>query len=264
MPRPFLRYAGGKAGLLKDLYKHVPSDFNRYYEPFAGGSALFFSLTPSDALLSDFNGELMNAYRAVRDDLEGLMELLRPCPNEEAFYYEMREKHPMELSPLEAAARFIYLNKTCFNGIYRVNSKNEFNVPFANLKSPSICDESTLRLSSKTLQGVEILASSFEEVLKLPQEGDFVYMDPPYIPVSSTSFVDYCKNGFGMDRQEELAGCFRDLTERGVKCVLSNADVEWIRETYKDFNIFEVMAKRSINSNGAGRGKVGELIVRNW
>lgn len=266
MSRPFLKWAGGKSQLLKELCKYVPNEYNRYYEPFIGGGALFFFLNKSNAVISDSNGELINTYRVVRDNVEELIKTLNKYPNDESFFYDIRKLNPLELEDTVRAARFIYLNKTCFNGLYRVNSKNEFNVPFGKYKNPLIVDKGNLRSCSKLLQGVTMEASYFEKSLmkKEASEGDFIYFDPPYVPVTETSFVGYSKKGFNIESHEMLASVFEEKAKQGAFVLLSNSDVSWVRERYAKFEIIEVKAKRSINSNGDGRGKVGELIIKSF
>ena len=265
MSKPFIKWAGGKSQVLTHLYKHLPKKtFKSYYEPFVGAGALFFSLRPQKAVLNDINGDLINTYRVVQNNVKGLIETLQAYENEKDFYYRIREISPMELTPMEAAARFIYLNRTCFNGLYRVNSKNKFNVPFGNYKNPSICDVQNMTLAAKALKDVELLSTDFIKALEDVSEGDFVYFDPPYVKLTETSFVGYSKKGFGIDDQERLLDIFKALSEKGVLCMLSNADVPWTREAYSDFETVSIKARRNINSNGKGRGHVGELIIKNY
>ena len=259
MPRPFLKWAGGKAQLLKDLYKHLPKDFNTYYEPFVGAGALFMSLAPENAVINDSNGDLINTYRVVAMNPKGLIELLSTYENNEKFYYQIRSENPMEMSSLEAAARFIYLNKTCFNGLYRVNAKNQFNVPYGKNRN-KVCDAQTITLASKLLKTCTILSTDFEKSVQDVQQGDFVYFDPPYID----TFSGYSKTGFNDEEHERLANLYKELTEKGVKCLLSNSDHPFSRELYRDYEVISLQAKRSINSNGKGRGKVGEILVKNY
>lgn len=264
MSKPFLKWAGGKAQLLQQIYKHIPENFGTYFEPFMGAGAVFFSLKPEKAVLNDVNCDLMNTYRVVKSNLNGVIELLQTYENDEKFFLSMREKMPMELSSLEAAARFIYLNRTAFNGLYRVNSKNKYNVPFGHYKKPTICDVQALTLASKALKSAEIMSTDFEKVLSTAEEGDFVYLDPPYIKVNQSSFVGYSKKGFNDKDHERLADLFKTLMEKKVKCLLSNADTPYTRELYSEFEVISVEARRNINSNGKGRGKVGEVLVRNY
>jgi len=267
MPKSFIKWAGGKAQMLKYIKPLVPK-FDQYYEPFVGGGAVFWSICPEDykkALLSDSNGELMTAYKVIRDDVEDLITLLRKYPNDKDFFLQMRAIMPNDLDPIPRAARFIYLNKTCFNGLYRVNKSGGFNSPFGKYKNPKICDEDTLRSCNRALQGIELTATYFQNVLpEVEGAKSFVYLDPPYVPIDKTSFVSYSKKGFGLEQHEELAKMIEGMDKRGVKVLLSNSDTEWCRERYKGLTITEVHGRRSINSNGKGRGNVGELLIRNY
>lgn len=263
MPRPFIKWAGGKSGLLTELVKYIP-DYKKYWEPFLGGGAFFFALQPVEAHLSDSNGELINTYKVVRDDLETLLKLLQGYPNDKEFYLTIRGKNPLSLDPTERAARFIYLNKTCFNGLYRVNKKNEFNVPFGAYKNPKICDKGVLKIASMALQTVELEATYFENALKDVKAGDFVYLDPPYLQVKEDSFVSYSKKGFNLEDHERLACTFETLDKLGASVLMSNSDTVWAWERYQAYKIVKVKNRRSINSDGTGRGKVCELIIRNY
>jgi DNA adenine methylase len=264
MPRPFIKWVGGKSQLLRELVKYVPK-FDTYYEPFVGGGALFFCLRPEKALLSDSNGELINAFQVVRNHVESLIGFLSEYPNDKEFFLNLRAQNPLELGPILRAARFIYLNKTCFNGLYRVNKRNQFNSPFGYYKNPNICDKGVLRGASKVLQGsVDLAATYFEVACQKPVKGDFVYLDPPYLPISDTSFTNYSKKGFTLENHETLAKTFEELDKRGVKVLESNSDHPWIRDRYKNYEIIEVQGRRSVNSKGTGRGKVGELFIKNY
>lgn len=261
--KPFIKYAGGKAQSLQHIYPLIPQ-FNTYFEPFVGGGSLFFFVMPKSAVLSDTNKELIKTYQVCKDNVQGLIDLLKTYTNDKDFYLKIREKSPEILSDVECAARFIYLNKTCYNGLYRVNSKGEFNVPFGNQKNPNICDEPVLKMSSKCLQNTVLHNVDFSNILEMANSGDFVYLDPPYVPVKKDSFVNYSEDKFTMSCQERLAEGFKDLVKKGVSVLLSNSDTEWVRETYKDFKIIEISAKRYINSKGSGRGDVKELIVKGY
>lgn len=264
MPKSFVKWVGGKQQLLGELLKQLPHKYAKYAEPFVGGGALFFSVRPENALLADSNGELINAYQVVRDDVEALMQSLSAHVNESDYFYKVRATPPMTLTNIERASRFIYLNKTCFNGLYRVNKKNEFNAPFGKYKNPTICDKRTLKAANRALQGVTLQATYFQTTLAETESNSFVYLDPPYLPVSDTSFTSYSKKEFGVKEHSQLADCFDTLSKRGVKCLLSSSDVKWSRDRYQDYKIIEVSARRSINSNGKGRGKTGELLIRNY
>jgi DNA adenine methylase len=263
IPRPFLKWAGGKTQLLSEIACLLPTIKGRYIEPFVGGGALFFELEPERALIQDVNLELITTYRAVREYVEELIEALSLFKFEKEEYYKVRDTECYNM--VNIAARMIYLNKTCFNGLYRVNSKGKFNVSMGDYKNPVICDAENLRACSKVLQKAEISWSSFEGTTYHAQAGDFVYFDPPYIQVSSTSnFTSYTKDNFAISDHEKLLKEFKTLSDKGVYLMLTNSDTEWTREKYADFNIHEVSANRSINSKGALRGKVSELIITNY
>lgn len=273
LAQPFVKWAGGKRQLLSQIRDNMPPEgFKNYYEPFIGGGALFFDVEPENAVINDFNSELINAYRVIKDNVESLIEDLLKHKNTSDYYYEMREKDRtkdyVKMTDVERASRFIYLNKTCYNGLFRVNSQNQFNVPFGNYKNPNIVNKEVLRGVSAFLNNinVNILNDDFEKAVKDCQAGDFVYFDPPYDSIRSdnTSFVGYTLNGFNRDDQKRLADVFRELHRRGCKVLLSNAKTKFIEEIYSDFHIIPVKANRSINSQGSGRGKVDEVLVRNY
>jgi len=267
-PRPFVKWAGGKRQILKHLLFYAPKEFNRYFEPFVGGGALFFELSPKRAVISDLNAELINAYRVIKGQVEELIESLKKHKNNEEYYYRIRSLKPAELSPVERASRFIYLNKTCFNGLYRENSKGEFNVPFGRYKRPKICDEENLRAVSEFLNSVEveILNADYREVCKRAEAGDFIYLDPPYIPVSKTAgFTTYTGGGFGEEDHRKLAEVFRELSEKGCFVMLSNADHPLIRELYRDFKLIEITTNRAISCKRSKRkGSGRELLIMNY
>lgn len=260
-----MKWAGGKSQLLGPLTDILPSFSGTYHEPFLGGGALFFALRPERAVISDLNAELISCYETVRDETEALIELLSSYEYDKTFYYEMRARDPNQMTRLHRAARMIYLNKTGFNGLYRVNSKGIFNVPMGRYKKPLICDPNNLRGCAIVLKTVTIACRSFEKVLEEAIPGDLVYFDPPYIPLSrSASFTAYEKNGFGMENQRFLADVFAKLDKKGVLVILSNSDVSWIDDGYRQFNIRRVKASRMVNSNSKRRGKVGEVLVTNF
>lgn len=263
--RPFLKWVGGKTQLLEQFEPLLPSKFGRYFEPFIGGGALFFRLHPPAATLLDMNAELIDCYIAVRDDVEGVLSELQKHQYETKHYYAVRELDPLKLSLTRRAARTIFLNKTGFNGLYRVNREGRFNVPFGRHSRPSFADPPTLRACSAALRGVSAYVGDFGCVLDEAQPGDFVYFDPPYVPVSDTAdFTSYVVGGFGWEQQERLAEVFRTLAKRGVHVMLSNSDVPRLRKLYAGFQIDGVQAARNINSNTARRGKVAEIVVRSW
>ncbi len=268
-PRPFLKWAGGKGQLLPELIARLPEDFAAYHEPHVGSGALFFELATHGALsqvyLSDANPSLIDTYLAVRDHVEDVISTLRKHQkkHDRDYYYLVRAIDPSRLPLAGRAARVIYLNKTCYNGLYRENRRGQFNVPFGRYQNPTICDAANLRNVSRVLQGVDIARRGYASVLDYAQPGDFVYFDPPYHPVSATSsFTAYDSHGFGEDDQRRLRDVFAELARRGVCAMLSNSDTRLIRELYADFRIERVYASRSINSKGGQRGKIAELIIR--
>jgi DNA adenine methylase len=261
---PFLKWVGGKTSLLPELLRHVPAHPRRYHEPFVGGGALFFAVAPRRAVLSDNNAELVHCYRQVRDDVYGVLDTLAPHVYEKAHYQNIRALEPLRLKAAERAARFIYLNKTCFNGLWRVNRAGRFNVPIGRYKNPRFHDPSALINASQALRGVEILHASFEDTLGRAAPGDFVYLDPPYDPVSATSsFASYTADGFTWDDQKRLARACIALNRRGVRFLLSNSATERVRELYRGFEQRLVRAPRFINSKAESRGRVDELLVFN-
>ena len=261
--KPFLKWAGGKRQLLDELRARVPDHYGTYHEPFIGGGALFFDQLPTSAILSDLNLRLVRTYRAVRDVPEDVIHELSQCRNEKEFYLSMRERDIDQASDAELAAWMIYLNKTGFNGLYRVNKKGGFNVPFGYYKNPKFCDAENIRLCSERLQGIEILHTDFRTVLERAKRGDFVYFDPPYVPASDTaSFTAYTKKGFNLQDQAELRDLARRLKEKGVSVLLSNSSVPEVHALYADgFERIEIFANRAINSNAAKRGKVAEALI---
>lgn len=265
-PRPFLKWAGGKSKLIAQYKPYLPKHFTTYYEPFLGGGALFFALQPSRAFLWDINSELINTYLCLQHHLDELILHLKQhsVNHNSSYYYQIRASMPE--NEVERAARFIYLNKTCFNGLYRVNSKGKFNVPMGKYKNPTICNSDLLSAASVALQNATLKVNSFEAILShATDEQDFVYFDPPYHPISPTSnFTDYTSQNFGENEQKKLKEVFRELQARGVKVMLSNSDCAFIRELYKDFRIIEISAARSINSNPQKRGKITELLITSY
>jgi len=267
--RPFLKWAGGKAQLLPEILERVPPAFGAYHEPFIGGGAVFFALAAGQrlgggAFLSDVNANLVEVWVAIRDEVEGVIAALAPHVNDEAHFYAVRALDPATLPLVERAARILYMNKTGFNGLYRENSSGRFNVPFGRYANPTICDAGNLRAVSRALQGVSLEPRDFRSVLDHARPGDFVYFDPPYVPVSTTSyFTAYSRGGgFGPDEQRALAAAFAELAKRDVRVLLSNSDVPFVRELYRDFTIETVWARRNINSNPNARGAVAEVLVR--
>lgn len=275
--RPFLKWAGGKRQLLPELLKYVPKNkFSKstYYEPFIGGGALFFEIQPKKAVINDSNCELINCYQVIKEFLDELIENLRKYQenNTEEYYYKIRDmdrstKRYESLSSVEKAARIIFLNKTCYNGLFRVNSQGQFNVPFGKYKNPNILDEAVLKAVSNYFNSnnITLLNMDFEKAVKDARKGDFIYFDPPYDPVSDTSsFTGYDVNGFTKEDQKRLKCLFVDLDKRGCKIMLSNSKTDFILDLYKDYDIQVVQATRMINSNAYKRGTVPEIIVCNY
>ncbi|MGD1808332.1 DNA adenine methylase [Dapis sp. BLCC M126] len=277
--RPFLKWAGGKRQLLPELIKYIDQKSLkkcRYYEPFIGGGALLFELQPTRAVINDKNQELINCYEVVRDSLDDLIEELRNHQenNSADYFYEIRDldrspKEYKKLSKVKKAARIIYLNKTCYNGLFRVNSQGQFNVPFGRYKKPNILDEAVLKAVSIYLNKsqVKLLNIDFEEAVKNAKKGDVIYFDPPYDPISDTaSFTGYDANGFNRNEQKRLKEVFDELTQRGCLVILSNSQTDFIMDLYQDYQdkIKIVRAARNINSKGFKRGKIDEIIVLNF
>jgi len=269
-PAPFVKWAGGKRAMMPELLKRVPKTFRRYYEPFVGGGALFFALqalgAADEAVLADLNQDLTTTYQAVRDDVEGVIVALQKHAKDhsagpEDYYYDVRSS-TRALDAVGTAARFIYLNKTCFNGLYRVNKSGAFNVPFGRYDNPTICDSDRLRACSQALHGVPVFNTDFRFVAANAGIGDFVYFDPPYVPLSATSdFTSYTKEKFGPAEQTALRDLALDLKRRGVHVLLSNSSAA--RELYSGgyFKIEEVQCRRSVNSKASGRGAIVELLI---
>lgn len=266
---PFLKWAGGKAQLLTTFDEFFPEQFRRYFEPFLGGGAVFFHLYGTrpafSAFLSDGNQELINAYEVVRDQVDALCRSLSKHKNESAYFYSVRAQNPSHLSPLERASRLIFLNKTCFNGLYRVNSKGHFNVPFGSYKNPRMCDVANLKAVSAALSTAQLSWAGFESVLAHARRGDLIYFDPPYQPLSTTSnFTGYTKSSFTEADQERLAAVAAKLKARGCYVVLSNSDNEFIRKIYRGFRVHTVLATRAINCRADRRGKISELLITSY
>lgn len=290
MARPFIKWVGGKSQLLDEIRLRYPSGIERYCEPFVGGGAVLFDVlntfNPASVLINDINAELVNTYRQVKCNCEGLIALLNALqeryknqtPEEnKTFFYEKRKRFNEIKSQKNAkddpekAALLIFLNKTCFNGLYRVNSKGVFNVPFNNAKNPLICDEDNLRSCSKLLQNVEMKVGDYKECGCFVDEKTFVYIDPPYRPITKTSaFTSYSENMFGDKEQIELEKFIEEISQKGAKIIASNSDPknadagdDFFDELYNKFDIKRVFASRAINSKGDKRGKMSELLISN-
>lgn len=269
-PHPFLRWAGGKRQLLSTILPLVPAKFGRYHEPFVGGGAVFFGLHTArgnsfPATLSDSNENLIATYRSIERDAPRVIQELAIYEKffrerGKSYYYAVRARRRGGI-----AAWFIFLNKTCFNGLYRVNSAGGFNVPIGKFKTPPlICDEINLLNCSRALHGVQLVSGDFVPRSGEPKRGDFVYLDPPYAPVNEASFTKYTAKDFGKEDQERLAVYYGWLSKWGVKALLSNSDTPFVRKLYSSFEIIPVKAKRSINSIASKRGAVGEVLVKNY
>jgi len=274
-PKPFVKWVGGKRQLLaqfRRLNLYPPEKFDirtgRYFEPFVGGGAVFFDLLPEKGFLSDLNKELVTTYNVIKNNVEGLIASLKKHKTDKEYFLKIRAQDPKTLSDLAVASRFIFLNRTCFNGLYRVNSKGGFNVPYGKYANPLICDEDNLIKVSKSLQNIEIKHQDYKEVLRNAKKGDFVYFDPPYYPVSKTaSFTSYTKEAFLDKEQLELRDTYIELHKRGCFVMLSNSDTPFINKIYsglKGIRVNKVEAGRAINSKGSGRGKITEVLVTNY
>lgn len=269
---PVLKWVGGKRQLIETFSPLLPKRITSYCEPFVGGGALLFHLQPHTAVINDINKELIGVYAVIRDNVDMLVEKLKKYKNEPNFFYSIRDwdrdKEKYEsLSETEKAARILYLNKTCYNGLYRVNNAGEFNSPFGHYRNPNIINEPVLRAVSAYFNGAKIKLSSLDYALVLSnvEKGTFVYLDPPYDPVSDTSsFTGYAKGGFSKKEQIRLRQCCDELDDRGIKFMLSNSATSFIMEQYRNYNITVIHAKRAINSIGSKRGDVAEVVVRNY
>ncbi len=272
--KPFVKWAGGKRQIIDKLKQYVPNEYKTYYEPFVGGGALLFELSPKKAVINDYNSELINVYECIKDDkkFDAMCKELNKheAEHSEEHYYEVRnidrdKKKFSKLVDYKRAARTIYLNKACFNGLYRVNSKNEFNVPFGKKLKVNTYEGQNLGIVCGYLNynDVTLLSTDFEEAVKTAKKGDFIYFDPPYDSDTST-FNSYTEAGFGKDEQVRLANLFKSLSNKGCYVMLSNHNTKLINELYKDFNIHVIKANRNINANGKKRGAVEEVIITNY
>lgn len=273
-PRPFLKWVGGKGRQLDALRRLRPKKFGRYFEPFLGGGAMFWDLAPADAWLNDLNVELIDTYCGVRNDVERVIRMLRHHrrrhmshrPGVRAEHYDRYRRLKRDWQGAEwAAARLIYLNKTCFNGLYRVNARGEYNAPLGRYDNPLICDAPLLRACSRVLArpDIQVESGDYRRVLRLAERGDFVYFDPPYVPVNATaSFTAYTAGGFGEKEHRELAEVFQELADDGVKVMLSNSDTPLVRELYADYPIKKLWRAGTVSSDPKGRGRVREVVVR--
>jgi len=274
--QPFIKWVGGKRGLLKQLLPLFPKEFQNYHEPFLGGGAVFFELYSLGYLkdkkiyLSDINAELINTYKTIKNNPNELIDNLKNFKEQhnKEFYYYIRELDRKEnfkdLTNIQRATRFIYLNKTCFNGLYRVNKKGYFNTPIGSYKNPNIADEEIILNASEALQDAIITNQSFTKVIENINKNDLIYFDPPYYPLTETSnFTSYDANCFLEDKQKDLFTLFEELDKKGCFVIHSNSDTEFIKKLYKNFKIELVQANRFINSKSNGRGKINEVLIRN-
>jgi DNA adenine methylase len=275
--KPYLKWTGGKRQLLSEIKKYIPKGIHNctYYEPFVGAGAVFFDLQPKKAIINDFNEQLILTYNVIKENVVELIELLKAYKekNDEEYYYEIRniDRDSTKFDKLtntEKAARLIFLNKTCFNGLYRVNSQGLFNVPYGRYKNPAIYEDIVLYQISNYLNTneIRILNKDFESAVATAGKNSFIYFDPPYHSPDKTNFTGYQADGFDADEQERLRNVMIKMTNRGVNCLLSNSDTKYIRELYNIdcFDIISVQAKRAINSDSAGRGNVNEVLIKNW
>lgn len=267
--KPFVKWAGGKRQLLNEIRVRMPASYERYFEPFLGGGAVLFELQPVQAFVNDINPALINTYKIIKYSPDELIKEINELDNQEInkeYYYKVRERYNLKLLAgeydLELAALFIFLNKHCFNGLYRVNSKGLFNVPYNGKTTASISEEN-IREVSNYLQNVNIFNEDFEKICQNAKKGDFVFFDSPYAPLQANSFEDYTKEGFSQEEHIRLANLFKELTEKGCYCMLTNHNTEFIRNLYKDYNMEVVNVKRMINSDANNRvGK--EIIIWNY
>lgn len=272
MLAPVVKWVGGKRQLLEEIIQRLPKKVSTYCEPFLGGGAVLFSLQPKNAIINDFNADLMLVYEVIRDNVELLIEALEKHENTAEYFYNIRDLDRdkdayRKMSEIDRASRILYLNKTCYNGLFRVNSSGEFNSPFGYYKNPNIINAPVLRSVSKYLaaNNIQLFHMDFEEVLQQVPRGTFVYLDPPYDPISDTAnFTGYNRGGFGQEEQERLKRCCDELTARGVRFLLSNSATLFIKNLYTGYTIETVHAKRAINSNASKRGAVEEVLIRNY
>lgn len=276
-PKPFVKWVGGKRQLLKQFRRlglYPPSDFDpttaTFFEPFVGGGAVFFDLLPQKAIISDLNRELVITYNVIKNYIDQLIDSLNKHVYDKEYFLYVRSRDVSNLSDIDIASRFIYLNRTCFNGMYRVNKKGKFNVPFGKYSNPQICDEQNLHRVSDSLDNVEIKCQDYKEVLQNAVGGDFIYFDPPYYPINNTSsFTSYTSEVFLDKEQIELRNTYYELNNRGCFVMLSNSDTPFINRIYKEIEnenikITKVSAGRSINSKASGRGKITEVLITNY
>ena len=265
-PAPVLKWAGGKRQLLSQFAFLYPSRITGvYHEPFFGSGAVYFSLSPHQAYLTDSNEELINFYQVLRGAVDQLIDDLKKHVNAREYYYAIRALDPGGLTAVERASRFIYLNKCAYNGLWRVNRSGRHNVPYGSYKNPRFLNPAALIAAGRALRNAVLQAADFEITLEQARPGDFIYCDPPYHPLTKTAnFRSYTADSFPAPDQKRLAAMFQALDQRGCLIMASNSDTPFIRELYAGFNLTEVMARRAINCKGEGRGPVSELVIRNY
>lgn len=270
---PVLKWVGGKRQLLDTINQLIPKNISTYVEPFVGGGAVLFDLKPKKAIINDYNTELINVYKVIRDNPQELLSLLEEHHrrNNEDYFYEIRyldrKDSYDDMSNIEKAARIIYLNKTCFNGLFRVNQAGQFNSPYGSYKNPNIVNRPVVSAMSIYFKNnnIKIMQGDYKQALKGLRKGTFIYFDPPYLPIStSSSFTGYTDGGFTLEDQKELKRQCDRLNERGIKFLLSNSDHKIIRDLYQDYDIITVKARRAINSKGNKRGEINEVLVKNY
>ncbi len=272
--KPFVKWAGGKRQVMKEIKKYIPDNYNTYFEPFVGGGAVFFELAPKKAVLNDYNKELMNVFECIKDEFkfEKMCNELNhhEANHSEEYYYDIRNVDRTKckfntIVDYKRAARTIYLNKACFNGLYRVNAKNEFNVPYGKKIKVNTYEGQNLGIVHCILNfnDIQLLSTDFEEAVKSAKKGDFIYFDPPY-DSDTTTFNSYTEDGFGKEEQVRLFNLFEKLDKKGCYVMLSNHNTKLIRDLYKNFNIHVINAKRNINANGKKRGNVEEVLITNY
>lgn len=269
--KPVVKWAGGKSKLVNQLSKYIPEKFNNYHEPFLGSGALFFYLynaiksNKKEAYLSDSINELINLYKILRDDVENLIFISKKHIYDKQYYYNIRSQDPLKMNNLQRASRFLYLNKTCFNGLYRVNSKGQFNVSFGDYNNLVIVNEDALRNASMAFKLSKLSTGDFSLVLDNARKGDFVYLDPPYIPLSETSnFTGYTPGSFNAADHKRIREVFEKLRMRGCYVMLSNSNTDFVKNLYFECNIKTVNAMRSINSDTTKRGAIKELLILSY
>lgn len=269
---PVVKWVGGKRQLLTEINRYIPEKISTYYEPFVGGGAVLFSIQPNKAIINDINEELINLYMVIKEKPEELIQELETYKNNSEEFYKVRsldreEEVYNKLSDVERAARMHYLNKTCFNGLFRVNSSGQFNAPFGNYKNPNIVNKMTISAVSKYFNNANVVfkCGDYADSIKQARKGSFVYFDPPYDPLSdSSNFTGYTKGGFNKNEQERLKSICDNLDSKGIKFLLSNSSTQFIKDLYNSYNVITVKAKRSINSDGDNRGEIDEILVRNY